>query len=412
MSCLLLILGILPGATLAEPTVLSGLFEGSESSTMPLPGTCGGNHALRYQLVKDLQVTVDGSYTISDAYQFIGVDISALVYEENFNPDAPQSKLLTPNGIDIRGEVNLSAGVVYVVVIQHWCQNREGAWAVGISGPGAVTSSHAVILPEHLMGSFSGNDPVTDSDCGNSQYRQWGPFRVPDSGTYYYSDMSIHFALDICLQIYTMPFDPGDPDANRIGEAMDDFGAFELEAGKDYYAITQPWKSSQNGEFFYLIAPPAPFRISKALAGSWYYPPTSGQGFFIDVFDDINQVFLAWFTYDLERPDESTAFLIGDSGHRWMTASGSFDGDTANLNISWASGMVFDSATPPVSQTSDGTMTVKFTSCTEGLVDYDLGSANVVGQVPIESLAEDHVDLCESLIKGPGQPAALLEEVR
>jgi len=35
----------------------------------------------------------------------------------------------------------------YVLVVQHWCFNREGAWAVTFSGPGSVNSTSAVTVP-------------------------------------------------------------------------------------------------------------------------------------------------------------------------------------------------------------------------------------------------------------------------
>jgi hypothetical protein len=69
--------------------------------------------------------------------------------------------------------------------------------------------------------------------------------------------------------------------------------------------------------------------------------------------------------------------------------------------------MIFDSGTPPFSQTQDGSMTVEFSDCYTGLVTYDLGSAGVQGQVPIQRLANDAVDLCQALYEGPGQPGPL-----
>ena len=99
--------------------------------------------------------------------------------------------------------------------------------------------------------------------------------------------------------------------------------------------------------------------------------------------------------------------MIAEPGHRWMTALGPFNGNTAELDIYWASGMIFDSENPKVAQEQDGTMTVTFTGCQSGTVDYDLGTNNVVGSVPVQPVAPDLVELCESLVVGPGMPGPL-----
>jgi hypothetical protein len=181
-----------------------------------------------------------------------------------------------------------------------------------------------------------------------------------------------------------------------------------LEANTDYDFVAQSYDFSPTGDYFYVLAPPAPFRITHAMAGAWWEPATDGQGFFMDVFDNLNSLFLAWFTFDLERPDPGVEAQIGEPGHRWLTAQGPFSGDTAEMNIWWTSGMIFDSASPPKEQpVQDGTMTVEFFDCSTGQVSYDLGSANVQGQVPIQRIANDAVELCRSLYEGPGQPGPL-----
>jgi hypothetical protein len=396
----------LPGTLWAANTVLSGIFDGSETRIAPLPGTCSGAASLGYRAVSGVRVSAGGSYSVVDAFNNLGVDVTALLYSGSFNPNAPQANLLTPAGIDEWDLVSLSSGTNYVLVVQHWCENREGAWAVTFAGPGSVNTSAAVTVPDLTEGSFSAADPIADTACGDSQYQQFGPVQVARSGLYYYADISIYHAVDMCLQVYTAPFNPGSPNANRIA-AMDDVGVVQLEAGEDYYFVVQPLDEPDEGEFFYVFAPPAPFRISHALAGGWFEPATAGQGFLMDVFDNVNSMFLAWFTYDLERPDPGTSAMIGDPGHRWLTAQGPFSGDTAELDVYWTSGMIFDSATPPFSQTQDGSMTVEFFDCATGLVTYDLGNSGEQGQVPIQRLANDAVELCETLFEGPDKPGPL-----
>lgn len=411
------------GSAHAVNSLLSGTFDGSESKIAPLPGTCGETEPLGYQEAGTFQVSVTGAYTVMDVYDVVGVDVSALIYLGSFNPNNPSNNLITPEGVDIVESVNLNAGTNYVLVVQHWCGNEprtwvnfQGAWTVSFSGPGEVTSDDRVFGPEWTEGTFSAADPTTNSDCGDSQYQQTGPVRVATSGTYYYSDVSIGFDIDTCLQIYTAPFDPANPDSNRVlwdnekyGVAStvgDDFGRINLQAGTDYYFVAQPLTNSANGEFFYVFAP-SEFYITYAMSGSWYQPATTGQGFLIDVFDQSNIMFLAWFTYDLERPAEDVTAMIGEPGHRWMTAAGPIVGDTANLEITWSSGMIFDSEVPPVENEQDGTMTVEFDGCNKGRVNYDLGSSDRTGTVEIERIVPDAVSFCESMTEGPTNPGPL-----
>jgi hypothetical protein len=405
--CFAFVMLVGSNAVLASNSVLSGIFDGSESSVATLPGNCDSGGELAYQEIRPVRVSASGTYTVVDALQTFGVDVIAEIYEGSFNPGSPLNNLLTPDGIDVADDVTLNAGTNYVLVVQRWCEQlREGAWSVTFSGPGEVTSDSVVSVPAMTEGSFSDSDPVVESDCGNSQYQESGPVRVAHSGTYYYTDISFFYAVDMCLQIFSAPFNPNNPGANRVA-IIDDDGTAELQSGKDYYFVVQPLNLAEAGEFFYVFAPPAPFRISSAMSGGWFYPPTSGQGFLMDVFDSSNQLFLAWFTYDLQRPDDSVTAMIGDPGHRWMTALGPFDGNTAELKIYWNSGMIFDSANPPTEQTQDGEMTVEFSDCATGIVTYDLGSSGASGEVPIQRLANDAVPMCESLTTGPGQPGPL-----
>ena len=141
------------------------------------------------------------------------------------------------------------------------------------------------------------------------------------------------------------------------------------------------------------------FTINAGLNDAWYNPATSGQGFLISVFPEIQQLFLAWFTFDIERPPEDVTAMLGDPGHRWLTAQGPYDGDTANLTIFVTEGGVFDSAEPATSTDpdGDGTMTLEFADCTEGLVNYEITSLGISGEIPIQRIVQDNVPLCEAL---------------
>jgi hypothetical protein len=142
------------------------------------------------------------------------------------------------------------------------------------------------------------------------------------------------------------------------------------------------------------------FAINPGLNDAWYFPDTDGQGFFIIIFPDIQQVFLAWFTYDAERPPGDVQAILGGPGQRWITAHGPYTGDTALLDIVVTKGGVFNMGEPK-SDNSDpgavGTIEVVFENCSIGVVRYDIPALSLMGQIPIQRITNDNVALCEAL---------------
>jgi endonuclease I len=142
------------------------------------------------------------------------------------------------------------------------------------------------------------------------------------------------------------------------------------------------------------------FGINAGLNDAWYEPATNGQGFFITVLPDLGTVTLAWFTYDTELPPVDAIANLGDPGHRWLLAVGSFTGNKAILQIEMTSGGIFDTPTdidrtdPPG---SDGSIILTFENCSAGTVEYDIPSIGRSGTVPIQRVANDNVALCETL---------------
>jgi hypothetical protein len=147
--------------------------------------------------------------------------------------------------------------------------------------------------------------------------------------------------------------------------------------------------------------------INEGLTGAWYNPATRGQGMFITVYPRIREVFLSWFTYDLERPDSSSPSMLGDPGHRWLTAQGPYPWldpeikmsvhGTAVLELWLTEGGVFDQAEPLPAWEPDGTLTLEFDTCSTAMATYDIPSVNAVGTIPLERLAFDNVRRCYEL---------------
>lgn len=140
------------------------------------------------------------------------------------------------------------------------------------------------------------------------------------------------------------------------------------------------------------------FRINAGLNDSWFNQATSGQGFFIVVFPDRQEIFLAWFTYDTVRPPEDISAFLGEPGHRWLTAQGPYDGDTATLNVFLTQGGVFDSAEPsPETGESIGTISVIWHDCENATLSYDIDPPGVTGVIELRRITPDNVSLCETL---------------
>jgi hypothetical protein len=141
------------------------------------------------------------------------------------------------------------------------------------------------------------------------------------------------------------------------------------------------------------------FALNAGFNDAWFDPETSGQGFLVSVFPRVQQVFLAWFTFDAERPPADVTAVIGEPGHRWMVAQGTYSGETANLTLFVSEGGVFDASDPaPVTdQAGVGTLTLEFADCSSGTVTYDITGAGLSGEIPIIRVANDNVSLCEKL---------------
>ena len=150
-----------------------------------------------------------------------------------------------------------------------------------------------------------------------------------------------------------------------------------------------------------LITPTGPatanenFQITPALNDSWYNPETSGQGYFITVLPKAGIVFMAWFTYDTDQATNIGDAHLGEPNHRWITAQGPYNGNTATLTVYVSSGGQFDTSSP-VENRPDGTITLSFDGCNSGLVEYDFASIGKQGSVPIQRVVPDNAEQCEN----------------
>jgi hypothetical protein len=136
------------------------------------------------------------------------------------------------------------------------------------------------------------------------------------------------------------------------------------------------------------------FEMNAGLNDTWFNLATNGQGFFFIVFPEIEQMFMAWFTYDTERPPQDVTAILGEPGHRWLTAQGGYEENVAQLDVFVTAGGVFDSAQPAPNTKQDGEIMLEFSTCNAGTVTYDIPSVDRQGVIPIERIVLDNVPLC------------------
>jgi len=146
------------------------------------------------------------------------------------------------------------------------------------------------------------------------------------------------------------------------------------------------------------------FRTEQALAvnagfnDAWFNPETDGQGYLVTVFPDQGSVFVANFTFDSERPPAAARAVLGEPGHRWLTALGPLAGTTARLDVALTTGGTFDATDPPAVTTGGyGSFELEFLNCRELRLRYELPAIPQTRTVLLQRVTTDNVALCESL---------------
>ena len=60
------------------------------------------------------------------------------------------------------------------------------------------------------------------------------------------------------------------------------------------------------------------------------------------------------------------------------------------------SGGVFDAALPNSSQQDDGQIVLEFSNCNQANLSFDITSAGLEGNIPIQRIAPDNIAACEA----------------
>jgi hypothetical protein len=391
---------------IADHIVLSAYWDGNEAKMPAYDGTCHGAGDLGYRQFNAVQVSSDGEYHIADASDSLPGDVMIAVYDTDFDPDFPETNLIAT--FDQGGFVTLESGRDHIVVVQHWCANVfPDTFGVSLSGPGNISGADIVMPPDWTYGNLGGPGPEADFGGITRKYAVAGPLTVPDTGLYYMADVGLFGRLDTELRVYEDAFNP-DETEDRLVASVDDSGSVSLIAGKNYVFVTTAHTQGNSGAWQWVLFPPGPLHLNAGLNGAWSDPAIDGQGILIDVLPEFQMVFVAWFTFDLQRPEGGTGPMIGDDGHRWLTAYGNYEaGDNSvSLSIQNVTGGVFDSASPAVELESDyGSIELQFSDCLNGTMTYDIPAGPVGNVIPISRVSADHLDLC-AILGSPG-PAVI-----
>jgi hypothetical protein len=151
--------------------------------------------------------------------------------------------------------------------------------------------------------------------------------------------------------------------------------------------------------------------IDAGFSGSWFNTAAGGHGINLEVLSP-SQVALAWYVFD------------GQGVPLWLVGAGAISGNRATVSVSRAQGMTFGSFMPAPSIVSWGTVTLTFSSCGSGTMQYTSTQAGFgSGTFPISRLtAIDRVKcgkrpasglyqgFVTSNLVAPKQVAALLDE--
>jgi len=238
---------------------------------------------------------------------------------------------------------------------------------------------------------FASRDAQADSDD-----RLLGTFRS-DDGIPQNAFRENRIALDSCAlaigawQIYGRIIEVMPGDSNRANNL--DFASATLTLVRDTDFPSRCQLSQ-------------PELVNPGLNDAWFNPDTAGQGLLLTVFPDSRQLFAAWFTFETTRPAADATAVLGEPGHRWLTAAGDWQGSTAVLTVSNTFGGRFDATEPPVARNpAYGELSIEFFDCESALVRYELPAAGQAGSFPIVRVAPDNIALCETLA-GTGETAA------
>jgi hypothetical protein len=334
------------------------------------------------------------------------VDIVINVYEDSFDPTSPELNRVA--SIDEGSVIALETGSNYILVVQPYCENTSGVFAVVVRGSGVISGAGFESVA-YSHGQHSPADGLAEFplDIGVRSYDVSGPVQVPRTGIYYFGDVGINFNADLTLLVYEGFFNPNDT-SNNLAGAASFAGTLTLDKNKTYVFVMVDQDDLQ-GNWQFVLFPPGAVRFNENLKGAWVTPGVQGSGVMMEIGTQTGVLFFAWFTFPEPPPpvlqakpgtrlDSSDSRLnadLGSSDQRWLTAFGVIDPNSSIVNINYenTTGGFFDSTTPvPATDSNYGSGTVEVIDCNKLVISYELpggvaGSASMVRIIPDGEIA-------------------------
>jgi len=410
-------------AVFANNVTVTGAFDGSEPTMGADPVSCDDS-AKRFRIAGTITVSTSGIYRIVDAGNWFPfalprgeiADTVVMVYAENFNSGNPAQNRIA--SVDEFEDVALTAGTSYVLVVQHWCQQIDGAFAIVIGGGQATVSGDGFTSLPETIATFDANSPTaffSDLD-GVRRYRADAK-TVDVSGTYFFVDIGEELdGSPGSLRIYKDSFDPLSTNLNLVYSTEGFFiGSFSLEAGVNYVFVMVE-NAADSLRLQYVLFPPGSFNFNPGLNGAWVATGIEHQGILMEVFPSSGILFFAQFTFK-DQPavvSESTSRLmsqtdksgdakveaLGADDQIWLTAYGNIpsSGNVMNIKYENSTGGRFNSQTPDATIDSNyGTGYIEGLSCNHLVIDWNL-PGGIVDTRDYYKAAQDGVPYCESFI--------------
>lgn len=403
---------------LSNNVTISGAFDGTEATMAASTENCDGA-ARPFLEAGSFEVSASGTYIVADAgndFPYYGTDagvadVVVLVYEDDFDSANPSFNRI--RFTDDAAAVDLASGTTYVLVVQHWCDEIVGPYAVVIDGPGDVAG---VGFPssDHTLGEFTQGSPTANfPGIGTARYAASAAITVPRSGNYFFGDISPYVdGVPINLNVYQGSFDPGNPEQNLVANTELAINtAVSLESGVDYiFVAIDVFDAVSRWQF--VLFPPGPFIFNPGMNGAWVAEGVGAQGIFMEVFPSVDILFFAHFTFTDQVAVAQTTQSDDDGGTApqnhlgadeqiWLTAFGNIPEDDNFMDLTYenSTGGAFNAEQPVATTDSNyGTGWIEAFSCDHVLINWTL-PGGVVDTRDYNRLLPDGRPYCESFIK-------------
>jgi hypothetical protein len=413
-------------SALADNHTVSGAFDGTEPFMSASPDSCD-TAAKRYRVAGTITVSTSGAYRVVDAGNWFpsyldagGIaDSVVMIYAGNFNSASPATNRVA--SVDEYQDVQLNSGTNYTLVVQHWCEEYNGAFAIVIKGgPGAV-SGDGFASPAETIGNFDAGSPSAYfEDVGATVRYRADAKTVSETSKFFFVDLWEETdGTPLLLRVYKDSFDPQNTETNLVYNSRGDFiGSFYLQSGVNYvFVMAEAEADSQHLQYVLYPSATGPATFNTGLNGSWTSPGIKAQGILMDVIPSFNFVFFAHFTFQdggvaaatkngvstlqSSASGGSTAQAeIGSDDQRWFTGYGTIpsSGTKMDINFENSTGGRFNAETPEA--TTDnfyGTGYVDAIACDHLVVNWNL-PGGVTDTLDYYKATQDTVPYCLSQI--------------